>query len=152
MYRKFLFFAALFLTFAFGAYAQELKFADPEVLRCALKAGDRNGDGVLSKVEADSLTVLNLTVYRSHIFEVTTYEDLQKFPNLKKVWLGESDIQELDLSANYKLELVAVQSPRLRELVLAVGCYPQLVTPNSEGALTVRRVYNDNDPNSIWYR
>lgn len=152
MYRKFLFFATLFLTFAFGAYAQELKFSDPEVLRCALKSGDINGDGVLSKAEADSLTVLNLTVYRIHIFEVNTYEDLKKFPNLRKVWLGESELEKVDLSANYKLEFVAVQSPRLRELVLAVGCYPQLVTPNSEGALTVRRVYNDNDPNSIWYR
>ncbi|MBO4465926.1 MAG: hypothetical protein J5748_04545 [Bacteroidales bacterium] len=149
--KKILFIAVLALL-SFNAFAQELKFADPEVLRCALKAGDRNGDGVLSKVEADSLTVLNLTVYRSHIFEVKTYEDLQKFPNLKKVWLGESDIQDVDLSANYKLEFVAVQSPLLKTLVLAVGCYPQLVTPNSEGSLTVKRVYNDNDPNSIWYR
>ena len=134
------------------AFAQELKFSDPEVLRCALKSGDINGDGVLSKAEADSLTVLNLTVYRIHIFEVKTYEDLQKFPNLRKVWLGESELEKVDLSANYLLEFVAVQSPRLRELVLAVGCCPQLVTPHSEGALTVRRVYNDNDPNSIWYR
>ena len=135
-----------------AAFAQELKFSDPEVLRCALKSGDINGDGVLSKAEADSLTVLNLTVYRIHIFEVKTYEDLQKFPNLRKVWLGESELEKVDLSANYLLEFVAVQSPRLRELVLAVGCCPQLVTPHSEGALTVRRVYNDNDPNSIWYR
>lgn len=152
MYRKILFIAFFLLSLAFGAFAQELHFADPEVLRCALKSGDINEDGVLSKAEADSLTVLNLTVYRIHIFEVKTYEDLKKFPNLRKVWLGESELEKVDLSANYLLEFVAVQSPRLHELVLAVGCYPQLVTPNSEGALTVRRVYNDNDPNSIWYR
>ena len=151
MYRKILLFV-FFLSLGAGAFAQELKFADPEVLRCALKSGDLNEDGVLSKAEADSLTILNLTVYRIHIFEVKTYEDLKKFPNLRKVWLGESSLEKVDLSANYKLEFVAVQSPVLRELVLAVGCYPQLVTPNSEGALTVRRVYNDNDPNSIWYR
>ena len=135
-----------------AAFAQELKFSDPEVLRCALNSGDINGDGILSKAEADSLTVLNLTVYRIQVFEVKTYEDLKMFPNLRKVWLGESELEKVDLSANYKLEFVAVQSPRLRELVLAVGCCPQLVTPHSEGALTVRRVYNDNDPNSIWYR
>ena len=152
MYRKLLLFATLILTFGFGAFAQELKFADPEVLRCALKSGDINEDGVLSKAEADSLTVLNLTVYRIHIFEVKTYEDLKKLPNLRKVWLGESELKTVDLSANYKLEFVAVQSPNLSELVLAVGCCPQLVTPHSEGALTIKRVYNDNDPNSIWYR
>ena len=152
MYRKLLFFAALILTFANCAFAQEQKFSDPEVLRCALKSGDIDGDGVLSKAEADSLTVLNLTVYRIHVFEVKTYEDLRFFPNLRRVWLGESSLESVDLSANYKLEFVAVQSPGLRELVLAVGCYPQLVTPNSEGSLTVSRVYNDNDPNSIWYR
>ena len=149
--KKILYIAVLTLL-SFNAFAQELKFSDPEVLRCALKSGDFNEDGVLSKAEADSLTVLNLTVYRIHIFEVKTYEDLKKFPNLRKVWLGESELKTVDLSANYKLEFVAVQSPNLRELVLAVGCCPQLVTPHSEGALTIKRVYNDNDPNSIWYR
>lgn len=135
-----------------GAQAQNLKFADSEVLRCALKSADINGDGILQKAEADSLTVLNLTVYRSHIFEVKTYEDLKLFPNLKKVWLGESEIQELDLSPNYKLEVVAVQSTNLKTLVLAVGCYPQLITPTIEGSLTIKRVYSENDPNTIWYR
>ena len=149
--KKILFIIVLALL-SFNTYAQKLQFSDPEVLRCALKSGDANGDGVLSKAEADSLTVLNLTVYRIHIFEVKTYEDLKKFPNLRKVWLGESELETVDLSANYKLEFVAVQSPRLQTLVLAVGCSPQLVTPHSEGTLTVKRVYNDNDPNSIWYR
>ena len=135
-----------------GAQAQNLKFADQEVLRCALKSADINEDGILQKAEADSLTVLNLTVYRSHIFEVKTYEDLKLFPNLKKVWLGESEIQELDLSPNYKLEVVAVQSTNLKTLVLAVGCYPQLITPTIEGSLTIKRVYSENDPNTIWYR
>ncbi|MBP5488184.1 MAG: hypothetical protein J6X77_01290 [Bacteroidales bacterium] len=136
---------------SYGAFAQSLKFADEEVLRCALHSGDRNGDGVLSKVEADSLTVLNLTSYRIHMFQVKTYEDLQKFPHLKKVWLGESTLPLIDLSFNYELEMVAVQSDELKTLVLAVGCYPQLITPTREGSLVVKRVRSSADPNSIWY-
>ena len=140
------------LFVGFSAFAQTLDFADPEVLRCALHSGDRDGDGVLSKAEADSLTVLNLTSYRIHMFEVKTYEDLQKFPHLKKVWLGESQLPLVDLSFNYELEMVAVQSDELQTLVLAVGCYPQLITPTREGALVVKRVISPADPNSIWYQ
>ncbi|MBP5571121.1 MAG: hypothetical protein J6X39_00390 [Bacteroidales bacterium] len=140
------------LCVGFGAFAQTLKFADEEVLRCALHSGDRNGDGVLTKAEADSLTVLNLTSYRIHMFQVKTYEDLQKFPHLKKVWLGESNLPLVDLSMNYELEMVAVQSDELQTLVLAVGCYPQLVTPTREGSLVVKRVISPANPNSIWYQ
>ena len=140
------------LCVGFGAFAQTLKFADEEVLRCALHSGDRNGDGILTKAEADSLTVLNLTSYRIHMFQVKTYEDLQKFPHLKKVWLGESNLPLVDLSMNYELEMVAVQSDELQTLVLAVGCYPQLVTPTREGSLVVKRVISPANPNSIWYQ
>lgn len=149
--KKFLYIAALALI-SFNSFAQELKFSDPEVLRCALKSGDINEDGVLSKAEADSLTVLNLTVYRIHIFEVKTYDDLKKFPNLRQVWLGESELETVDLSANYKLELVAVQSPKLKTLVLATGCHPKLITPMDEGSIVVKRRYSENDPDTIWYR
>ena len=72
--------AGLFLTLSAGAQlpqpfqakAEALKdFADKNVGRKAIQAGDRDGDGFLSKEEADSLTVLNLTPYRIDIFEVT---------------------------------------------------------------------------------
>lgn len=127
-------------------------FVDKGVEKCALKSGDRNGDGVLSHAEADALEVLNLTPYRIDMFEVGSYADLEQFPHLKQLWLGESDVQELDLSANYQLEQVCVQSEALRVLTLAVGCSPKLITPNREGVLVVRRKYSRNDPNSIWYQ
>ncbi|MBQ9410715.1 MAG: hypothetical protein IJU21_03805 [Bacteroidales bacterium] len=142
----------IFLTWRVNAQTPQVQFQDPEVGRCSLKAGDRNGDGVLTREEADSLTELNLTAYRIHMFEVKTYDDLQNFPHLRKVWLGESSVKELDLSANYELELICVQSDNLEVLTLAVGCYPKLITPTREGELTIRRVYSKNDPNAIWYR
>ena len=148
----FLVFLGIFLTWRANAQIPPVVFQDQEVGRCALNAADKNQDGILSKEEAEALTELNLTSYRIHMFEVTTYEDLKQFPHLKKVWLGESDITELDLSDNYELELVAVQSDSLQVLTLAVGCYPKLITPTREGVLTIRRVYSKNDPNIIWYR
>ena len=138
------------LLFAWQASAQTPPYADQEVLRCALRSADANEDGVLSKEEEEALTELNLTSYRIHMFTVKSYEDLKRFPHLKKVWLGETDIAEVDLTANYELELVCVQSDETKVLTLAVGCYPKLVTPTREGELTIRRRYSENNPNNIW--
>jgi len=144
--------AAIVTLSAAGKNKDRVVFVDKGVEKCALKAGDRNQDGILSREEADSLEELNLTPYRIDIFEVKSYEDLKNFPNLKKVWLGDSEVKELDLSPNYKLELVCVQSEALELLTLAVGCQPKLIMPNREGELLIRRKYSKNDPNTIWYR
>lgn len=140
------------LLIAWQASAQTPPYADAEVLRCALKSADANQDGVLSKEEEEALTELNLTSYRIHMFTVKSYEDLKRFPHLKKVWLGETQLADVDLRANYELELVCVQSDETKTLTLAVGCYPQLITPTREGELTIRRRYSENNPNNIWYR
>lgn len=140
------------LLLGIRANAQDLHFADKNVARKALKAGDRNGDGILSREEADSLTVLNLTPYRIDLFEVSTYEDLARFPNLKEVWLGESSLKEVDLSRNPKLEVIGIQSPDLKTLTIAVGCTPKFLFPTRSGEVTIRRVVNPDDPNSIWYQ
>lgn len=140
------------LLIAWQASAQTPPYADAEVWRCALKSADANQDGVLSKEEEEALTELNLTSYRIHMFTVKSYEDLKRFPHLKKVWLGETQLAEVDLSANYELELVSVQSDETKTLTLAVGCYPQLITPTREGELTIRRRYSENNPNNIWYK
>ncbi|MBR4595964.1 MAG: hypothetical protein IKO31_04520 [Bacteroidales bacterium] len=131
---------------------QDPPYVDAEVWRCALKSSDANQDGVLSKEEEEALTELNLTSYRIHMFYVKSYEDLKRFPHLKKVWLGETQLAEIDLSANYELELVCVQSDETKTITLAVGCYPQLITPTREGELTIRRRYSENNPNNIWYK
>ena len=54
----------------------------------------------ISKEEADSVKSLILTQYRTDMFEVSTYEDLANFPNLEKLWLGESKLETVDLSNN----------------------------------------------------
>ncbi len=76
------FILALCAFFAFKAGAQTLTFADRNVERRALLNGDIDGDGLISRTEADSLKLLNLTQYRTDMFEVSTYEDLALFPNL----------------------------------------------------------------------
>lgn len=123
------------------APVQDPPYADKEVWRCAVNSADANQDGVLSREEEESLTELNLTSYRIHIFYVKSYQDLKRFPHLKKVWLGETALETVDLSENPELELVCVQSDQTKELILAVGCYPQLVTPDREGTISVKRVY-----------
>ena len=136
----------------YSATAQDPPYVDAEVWRCALKSADANQDGVLSKEEEEALTELNLTSYRIHMFYVKSYEDLKRFPHLKKVWLGETQLADVDLTANPELELVCVQSDETKVLTLAVGCYPQLITPTREGELTIRRRYSENNPNNIWYK
>ena len=80
-----------------------------------------------------------------------TYEDLIRFPNLKRVDLGESDLKEVDLSKNGKLEEVNIHSDALQVLILSVGCTPKITYPVHSGEILVRRVVNPDDPNAIWY-
>ena len=126
-------------------------FADKNVGRRAILTGDRDKDGFLSKAEADSLQVLNLASYRIDPFDVLTYEDLVRFPNLKRVDLGESNLKEVDLSKNGKLEEVNIHSDSLQVLILSVGCTPKITYPVHSGEIIVRRVVNPDDPNAIWY-
>lgn len=148
----------LFLTVAllaggFCANAQSAdNWADNEVLRCALDSADANRDGILSDEEADALTVLNLTLYRIHVFLVKSYEDLKRFPHLKKVWLGESKLRTVDLSYNQELEYVCIQSDNLKTLILPVGCTPQIAFPTHPGKVTIKRVVGPNDPHAFWHQ
>lgn len=136
----------------FQAKAEALEgFADKNVGRRAIMAGDLDKDGFLSKAEADSLTVLNLGSYRIDPFEVQSYEDLARFPNLKRVILGESDLKEVDLSKNLQLKEVNIHSDALQVLILAVGCTPMITYPVHSGEIIIRRVVNPDDPHAIWY-
>ena len=83
---------------------------------------------------------------------MVSYQDLAQFPNLKKVFLGESDVEEIDLSKNTKLEVISIQSLKLKRLTIAVGCTPRIFFPPRSGEVTIRRVVNPDDPNSIWFQ
>ena len=136
---------------AFGAEAQTLSFADSNVERRALLNGDTDGDGHISKAEADSLKSLNLTQYRTDMFVVKTYEDLALFPNLEKLWLGESGLEVVDLSKNWNLKFVGIQSDNVKTIILAVGCAPKLNYPMHSGEIIVKRVLNPDAPGAMFF-
>lgn len=139
------------LFFAFGANAQSLTFADRNIERRALINGDTDQDGHISKAEADSLKSLNLTQYRTDMFEVSTYEDLALFPNLEKVWLGESKLETVDLSKNWNLKYVNIESDNLKTLILAVGCTPKLAYPMHSGEVLIKRIKNPDAPGAMFF-
>lgn len=140
------------LLYAFSASAQTLTFADKNVERRALIKGDVDNDGHISKAEADSLKSLILTQYRTDMFEVSTYEDLAKFPNLERLWLGESKLDTVDLSKNWKLQYVNIESDNLKTLILAVGCTPKLAYPMHSGEILIRRIKNPDAPGAMFFQ
>ncbi len=137
--------------FAYSASAQTLTFADRNVEQRALMKGDLDKDGKLSKAEADSLKALNLTQYRTDMMVVSTYEDLAFFPNLKRLWLGESKLETVDLSKNWNLEYVSIKSDNLKTLILAVGCAPKLAYPMHSGEIIIKRIKNPDAPGAMFF-
>lgn len=137
--------------FAFRAGAQTITFADHNIERRALLNGDTDGDGLISRAEADSLKSLNLTQYRTDMFEVKTYEDLVLFPNLEKLWLGESKVETVDLSKNWNLKFVNIQSDNVKTIILAVGCTPKLAYPMHSGEILVKRILNPDAPGAMFF-
>lgn len=140
------------LLFAFSANAQTLTFADRNIERRALINGDADSDGHISKAEADSIKSLNLTQYRTDMFVVSTYEDLAKFPNLERLWLGESKLETVDLSKNWNLKYVHIESDNLKTLILAVGCAPKIAYPMHSGEVLIRRVKNPDAPGAMFFQ
>ena len=114
--------------------------------------GDTDNDGHISKAEADSIKSLNLTQYRTDMFVVSTYEDLAKFPNLEKLWLGESKLDTVDLSKNWNLKYVHIESDNLKTLILAVGCTPKLAYPMHSGELVIKRILNPDAPGAMFFQ
>lgn len=147
-----IFIISLCAFFSFKAGAQSLTFADRNIERRALLKGDTNGDGHISRVEADSVKSLILTQYRTDMFEVSTYEDLALFPNLEKLWLGESKLDTVDLSKNWNLKYVHIESDNVKVIILAVGCTPKLAYPMHSGEIIVRRIKNPDAPGAMFFQ
>lgn len=146
------FIISLCVFFAFKAGAQSLTFADRNIERRALLKGDTDGDGHISRVEADSVKSLILTQYRTDMFVVSTYEDLALFPNLEKLWLGESKLDTVDLSKNWNLKYVHIESDNVKVIILAVGCTPKLAYPMHSGEIIVRRIKNPDAPGAMFFQ
>lgn len=140
--KRFLIIAILALT-ATSLRAQDdtaLQFKDKRVQERAIKAGDANRDGILTKAEADSIKTLNMMAYRIDMFQVSSYEDFVNFPNLEKVHLGYSDLETVDLSRNPKLEEIVIGDSSLKTLILAFGCNPKIIFPTLMEQLVIKRV------------
>lgn len=140
--KRFLTIAILALT-ATSLKAQNdtaLQFKDKRVQERAIKAGDANRDGILTKAEADSIKILNMMAYRIDMFQVSSYEDFVNFPNLEKVHLGYSDLETVDLSRNPKLEEIVIGDSSLKTLILAFGCNPKIIFPTLMEQLVIKRV------------
>ena len=146
------FIISLCAFFAFKAGAQSLTFADRNIERRALLKGDTDCDGHISRVEADSVKSLILTQYRTDMFEVSTYEDLALFPNLEKLWLGESKLDTVDLSKNWNLKYVHIESDNVKVIILAVGCTPKLAYPMHSGEIIIRRIKNPDAPGAMFFQ
>lgn len=146
------FIISLCAFFAFKAGAQSLTFADRNIERRALLKGDTDGDGHISRVEADSVKSLILTQYRTDMFEVSNYEDLALFPNLEKLWLGESKLDTVDLSKNWNLKYVHIESDNVKVIILAVGCTPKLAYPMHSGEIIIRRIKNPDAPGAMFFQ
>lgn len=140
--KRFLIIAILAMT-ATSLRAQDdtaLQFKDKRVQERAIKAGDANRDGILTKAEADSIKILNMMAYRIDMFQVSSYEDFVNFPNLEKVHLGYSDLETVDLSRNPKLEEIVIGDSSLKTLILAFGCNPKIIFPTLMEQLVIKRV------------
>lgn len=140
--KRFLIIAILALT-ATSLRAQDdtaLQFKDKRVQERAIKAGDANRDGILTRAEADSIKILNMMAYRIDMFQVSSYEDFVNFPNLEKVHLGYSDLETVDLSRNPKLEEIVIGDSSLKTLILAFGCNPKIIFPTLMEQLVIKRV------------
>ena len=125
--KKLLFSFLVLLPGVFAAAQDEyVSFANAKIFERALKAGDTNHDNLLSREEAAAITELNLAMNRSDVFVIDSYEDLRKLPGLKKVWLGTTRLERVDLSGNPALEWIHIESPSIKTLILAHSCYPHL--------------------------
>lgn len=118
-----------------------IQFKDEGLKFYCLHAADRNRDGEISYNEAAMAKQINCEYGgRRFLRYITTYEDLVFFVNLEKLFLGVSNIKELNLTANKKLKLINMNAlDELDTLFLAEGCNPEIIHPLSkqDGGLTI---------------
>lgn len=100
-------------------------------------ACDLNHDFIVTYGEASQATELFLSRGgRKNI--IGNYDFLKHFPCLIRLDVGNTPLEELDLTHNPRLEELDLRSAlRLKRIKLAKGCSPRIVYPNMEGDFTV---------------
>ena len=98
---------------------------------------DTNKDGVVTYAEAAATTELLLS-YGGRKNIIGDYGFLKFFPNLVRLDVGNSPVEEIDLSNNPKLEELYLYSALwVKHIKLAKRCYPRIFYPDMEGDFTV---------------
>lgn len=127
-----------------------IKISQDNIFSKCFMGVDTNQDGNVTVAEAAAAEELVLgRGGRKNI--ISNYDFLKFFPNLKRLEIGNTPNEEVDLRKNWKLEVLDLRvGIFLKKITLSVGCYPKIIYPKGTGDFTVTRVSNPDDPNSIW--
>ena len=100
---------------------------------------DTNGDGIVTYAEAEATTVLGLeTGGRLNIIE--DYSFLKYFPNLEAISVGNTTVEEIDLSHQTKLKVVNVTNALWLKKIIVSGKEAPEVTGVPENDSTRSKV------------
>ena len=123
-------------------------FKDEGLKFYCLHAADRNQDGEISYNEAAMCKEINCEYGgRRALRYIQDYDDLKYFINVEKLFLGVSNVKELDLTYNKKLKLINMNAlDELDFILLYEGCKPEIVYPLSKQDKGVNIIYRKDQP------
>lgn len=118
-------------------------FKDEGLKFYCLHAADRNQDGEISYNEAAMCKEINCEYGgRRALRYIQDYDDLKYFINVEKLFLGVSNVKELDLTYNRQLKLINMNAlDELDFILLYEGCKPEIVYPLSKQDKGVTIIY-----------
>ena len=101
--------------YSFTTYELDEYFEIPDAVfaEYLLETGDKNGDGKLSKREASSITMLNMSN-----MNITSLQGIEYCTGLRYLYCDDSKITSLDLSQNTELVQVQCENNSIAELKL----------------------------------
>ncbi|MBP5562050.1 MAG: hypothetical protein J6X70_09700 [Muribaculaceae bacterium] len=115
---------------------QDLMLGNAAFAHCFIPC-DTDCDGIVTHAEAAATTELRLG-YGGRKNIIGSYDFLKYFPNLVHLDVGNTPLEEIDLSRNPKLEDVDLRlAIRCKRIKITQGCNPRIVYPNMEGDFTV---------------
>ena len=116
-----------------------IRITDEDMFSQCFANCDTDGDGVVTKAEAENATLLILDKGgRLNIIE--DYAFLQFFPNLEALSVGNTPLETIDLSANPHLKQLNLQNALwIKTLILAPDCNPEILYPYGVESVTIER-------------